>query len=41
MSAIIDVSLYCRLLTSMIGTIGSGSGLVEMNLIGSPMSFRL
>jgi len=38
-SAITQVSLICRLLTSMIGSFGSGGGLVEMNLTGSPVSF--
>jgi len=38
-SAITQVSLVWRLLTSMIGSLGSGGGFVEMNFTGSPVSF--
>jgi len=35
-----EVSLDCRLLTSMTGTIGSGPKFVERNFTGRPVSVR-
>ena len=39
-SAITHVSLIWRLLTSMIGSFGSGGGAEERNFTGNPVSFR-